>query len=70
MLPPANWWQKAKRWQRPASDRRDRRLHRLLVVAYVRRCRTRIADRLGVFITAFRDCYSGRWRLLEATVLP
>jgi len=29
-----------------------------------------VGDRLGMFVTAFRDGYSGRWRLLEATVLP
>ena len=76
----ARWWVRTmpgharlvalKRWQQLASDLRDRRLHQLLLVAYVLRGRTRIVDRLGVFITAFRDGYSGRWRLLEATVLP
>jgi hypothetical protein len=29
-----------------------------------------VSDRLGMFVTAFRDGYDGGWRLLEATVLP
>jgi hypothetical protein len=59
-----------RRWRLPARDRRDPRLHRLLVVAYGVVGDTRVADRLGIWITAFRDRYSGRWRLLEATVEP
>ncbi len=55
-----------RRWQRPAFDRRDPRLHQLLVVAYT----TGAGDALGMFVTAARDTPRGRWRLLEATVEP
>jgi hypothetical protein len=57
-------------WQRPDFDRRDPRLHRLYVVAYSRPGHAAVQDRLGMFITAVRDGYSGRWRLLEASTLP
>jgi hypothetical protein len=76
----AHWWLSTarpgrrmvamKRWPRPAFDRRDRRLHQLLVLAYAPAGDTRIEDRRGIFVTAFRNRYGGRWRLLEATVLP
>ena len=76
----ARWWVRAipeharlvalKRWRRPAFDRRDRRLHQLLVVAYSPNGRPLVRDRLGMFITAVRDGFNGRWRLLEATVAP
>jgi hypothetical protein len=59
-----------KAWPRPAFDQRDVRLHRLFVVAYSPPGRPRVRDRLGMFITAYRDGYRGRWRLLEATVQP
>jgi len=59
-----------RRWHRPALDLRDRRLHQLLVVAYSPAGHPAVADRLGMFITAVRDGYTGRWRLLEATVVP
>jgi hypothetical protein len=59
-----------KRWRRPAFDRRDRRLHQLLVVAYSPAGHPRRRDRLGLFITAVRDGFDGRWRLLEATIAP
>jgi hypothetical protein len=55
-----------RRWPLSPDDHRDRRLHRLFVIAYRRRGR----PELGVFITAVRDGYSGRWKLLEATVEP
>jgi hypothetical protein len=29
-----------------------------------------VRDRLGMFITVFRDGYASRWQLLEATVEP
>ena len=29
-----------------------------------------VSDRLGMFVTAFRDGYGEPWRLLEATVEP
>jgi hypothetical protein len=73
----ARWWVRKlparatlvalRRWPRPAFDRRDRRLHQLLVLAY------HVAgekDRLGIFVTAVRDGFHGRWRLLEATAAP
>jgi hypothetical protein len=76
----ARWWVRAvhhdarvvalRRWRRPAFDRRDRRLHQLLVVAYSPVGDPRVRDRLGMFITAVRDSPNGRWRLLEATVSP
>jgi hypothetical protein len=59
-----------RRWRRPDFDKRDPRLHRLFVVAYNPPGRPRVADRLGMFVTAVRDGYDGRWRLLEATVQP
>jgi hypothetical protein len=75
----ARWWVRTvprgtlralKQWPRPAFDRRDVRLHRLFVVAYSPPGKPAIRDRLGMFVTAFRDGYHGRWRLLEATVQP
>jgi hypothetical protein len=30
----------------------------------------RVSDRLGMFVTAFRDGYGAPWRLLEATLEP
>ena len=74
----ARWWVRTlpaslhaklsalKRWQTPAFDHRDPRLHQLLVVAYV----TGAGDSLGMFVTAVRGTPNGRWRLLEATVQP
>lgn len=59
-----------KTWPRPGFDRRDTRLHRLFVVAYSPPGHPQVRDRLGMFVTAFRDSYNGRWRLLEATVQP
>jgi len=76
----ARWWVRTlpghptfvalKHWPRPAFDRRDRRLHRLLVVAYSPPGRPAVRDRLGMFVTAVRDGLRGRWRLLEATAQP
>ena len=59
-----------KAWPRPAFDRRDLRLHQLFVVAYTLPGRPEVGDRLGMFVTAFRDGYGAPWRLLEATVQP
>lgn len=59
-----------KRWPLPDSDRRDPRLHRLLVIAYSPVGDRRVGDRLGIWITAFRMTPKGSWRLLEATVKP
>jgi hypothetical protein len=55
-----------KPWRLSSLDRRDPRLHRLFVIAYRRAGR----PTLGIFITAVRDGFGGRWRLLEATVEP
>jgi hypothetical protein len=76
----ARWWVHTRpggatlvamrRWPRPAFDRRDRRLHQLLVLAYSRVGLPSVRDRLGIFITAVRDGYGGGWRLLEATATP
>jgi hypothetical protein len=59
-----------KRWRRPDFDHRDRRLHQLLVIAWLPHGRHHRSDRLGIFVTAVRDGFSGKWRLLEATALP
>jgi hypothetical protein len=59
-----------KKWPLPDSDRRDPRLHRLLVIAYNRVGDRRVRDRLGIWITAFRVTPTSPWRLLEATVRP
>jgi hypothetical protein len=59
-----------KRWPRPAFDRRVRQLHQLMVIAYSPDAKTKVRDRLGIFVTAVRDGYHGRWRLLEATAVP
>ena len=72
------WWVRArhgtlvaiKPWPRPGFDRRDVRLHRLYVVAYEPPGSSGIQDRLGMFITAFRNRYGAPWRLLEATAEP
>jgi hypothetical protein len=76
----ARWWVRnvpggakliaLKRWPRPAFDRRDPRLHTLLVLAYSPTGHPAVNDRLGIFVTAVRDSYRGDWRLLEATALP
>ena len=57
-------------WPVTTLDRRDRRLNQLLVIAYSPNHDHRLADRLGIWITAVRDGYNGRWRLLEATIFP
>jgi hypothetical protein len=73
------WWVAAaphasivalKPWPHPAFDGRDARLHRLFVVAYSPSGHPDVSDRLGMFVTAFRDGYGAPWRLLEATVEP
>src|SRR5262249_18401520 len=61
------WWVRSvrhaklvavKRWLPPAFDRRDVRLHRLFVVAYSPPGHPRVRDRLGMFVTAFRESYA------------
>lgn len=59
-----------KRWPMAAFDHRDPRLHRLFAIAYCPRGDNRQSTRLGKFITAVRDGFHGRWRLLEATTGP
>ena len=76
----ARWWLRTERpgatlnalktWPTPRFDRRDQRLHRLLVLAYSPAGRPSIRDRLGIFLTAYRERPTGHWRLLETTVLP
>ena len=76
----ARWWVRTatgharltalRRWPRPGFDLRDQRLHQLLVVAYSPVGHPGVGDRLGMFITAVRDGFNGRWRLLEATLQP
>ncbi|HTO24953.1 MAG TPA: hypothetical protein VMJ49_03565 [Gaiellaceae bacterium] len=59
-----------RHWPRPAFDRRVRKLHELMVIAYSTPSARSVKDRLGIFVTAVRDGYHGRWRLLEATETP
>lgn len=59
-----------KRWPLASFDHRDRRLHRLFVIAYRPRGDDRPSARLGKFITAVREGFHGRWRLLEVTTGP
>jgi hypothetical protein len=59
-----------RHWPRPAFDRRVRKLHELMVIAYSPPWSSNKKDRLGIFVTAVRDGYHGRWRLLEATETP
>ncbi|HUJ55382.1 MAG TPA: hypothetical protein VLW49_05275 [Gaiellaceae bacterium] len=59
-----------RRFPPAAFDHRDARLHRIFVVAYAPRGHTRLRSRLGMFVTAVRDGFNGRWRLLDATVSP
>ena len=76
----AKWWVRTatgharlmalRRWPRPGFDLRDRRLHQLLVVAYSPVGHPDVDDRLGMFVTAVRNGFDGRWRLLEATLQP
>jgi hypothetical protein len=77
----ADWWAGAapkrpshlvaiRPWPLPDGDHRNPTLYRLFVIAYSRLGDPRIRDRLGIWITAFRDTPGGRWRLLEATVAP
>jgi hypothetical protein len=59
-----------KRWPAPAFDRRDPRLHQLLVVSYRPPGASETTAPLGMFVTAVRLSYGEPWRLLEATVAP
>jgi hypothetical protein len=80
----ASWWVRTmppkatlhalKRWPAPAYDLRDPRLHQKMVIAYdVLKPWPALVPtpgRVGVWLTAFRDAFDGRWRFLEATVSP
>ena len=59
-----------KRWSQPAFDRRDPRLHQLIVIAYSRAGHAAIRERLGIFVTAAREQVDGGWRLLETSATP
>jgi hypothetical protein len=59
-----------RHWPRPAFDRRVKRLHELMVISYSLPERRAVRDRLGIFVTAVRDGYHGRWRFLEASAFP
>jgi hypothetical protein len=73
------WWVRSvphatlvaiKAWPRSAFDRRDARLYRRFVVAFSPPGHPQVNDRLGMFVTAFRDGHGAGWRLLDARVLP
>jgi hypothetical protein len=57
-------------WPLPDYDHRDGRLHCLFVVAYSPPGDSDPGDRRGLFVTAFRNGYGGRWRLLETQLVP
>ena len=59
-----------RRWPLPGYDHRDRRLHCLFVVAYSPPGDSDPGDRRGLFVTAFRNGYGARWRLLETGLVP
>jgi len=76
----AAWWVRTlpshgrlvatRRWPLSADDRRDPRRHQKLVISYTVAGHRAVRDRLGIFVTAFRERPTGRWRLLEASVAP
>ena len=41
-----------------------------MVISYSLPERRAVRDRLGIFVTAVRDGYHGRWRFLEASAFP
>jgi len=57
-------------WRPPSYDHRDPRLVRLFLIAYAPRGDDKRSTWLGRFIATFRDGFTGRWRLLEATTEP
>ncbi len=59
-----------RHWPQPRFDRRVRKLHELMVISYSLPERRAVRDRLGIFVTAVRDGYHGRWRFLEASAFP
>lgn len=60
----------SRRWPLAKFDHRDPRLNRVFAIAYAPRGDRRLSSRLGLFVTAVRDGFHGRWRLLEATTQP
>jgi hypothetical protein len=58
------------RWPLAGFDHRDPRLNQLFVIAYAPPGNTRPSSRLGLFVTAVRDGFHGRWRVPEATSQP
>jgi len=59
-----------KRWQPVTWDHRDPRLHELFVIAYSPAGKPAISDRLGMFVTAVRNGFDGRWLFLDAKLTP
>jgi len=57
-------------WPKPAFDHRDPRLNRIFTIADAPRGNNTTGTRRGLFITVFRNGYHGRWRLLNATIIP
>jgi len=57
-------------WPRTSLDRRDRRLNKMLVIAYAPAHDPRISDRLGIFLTLARERVGARWRLVQASAIP
>ena len=76
----AAWWVRTvhpggvlvatRRWRLSVDDLRDPRRHQKLVIAYTLPGHRAVSDRLGVFVTAVRAGRNGRWRLLEASMVP
>jgi hypothetical protein len=80
----ASWWVRTmppkatlhalKLWPASDYDLRDPRLHQRMVIAYdVLKPWPALVPkpgRVGVWLTAYRDAFHGRWRFLEATVSP
>ena len=76
----AAWWVRSvhpggvlvatRRWRLSVDDLRDPRRHQRLVIAYTLPGHRAVDDRLGVFVTAVRAGLNGRWRLLEASMVP
>ncbi len=59
-----------RRWQPVTWDHRDPLLHQVFVVAYSPPGKPAVGDRLGMFVTAVRNGFTGHWLFLEATIVP
>jgi hypothetical protein len=59
-----------RRWPGTAFDHRLTKLNQLFVIAYSPRGTSAAGDRRGVWITAVREGYLGKWRLLEVSIRP